>query len=471
MSTLRTPAGPAHPAPALASLCVGFSLVLLDTTILNVALPQIGGDLGGTTGDLQWVVNAYTIAFASLLLSSGAFSDRIGALRVYWSGLCAFGVASTLCAIAPSLELLVVGRGLQGVAAAVMVPSSLSLIAHTFGDPRARATAIGIWIGASGLAASLGPILGGVLVEYTTWRAIFLVNLPVVVVGVILARRHVPPPAPAAARPLDVVGQVLAIVVLVALTAGLIGTGENPWGSPFVWAPLLVAVLGGFVLVLAETRHPDPVLPIDLFRRSGFAAVNGIGALINLGYYGQIFVLALYFQDVMHLSPLQAGLAFLPAFAGTFFISWAAGRMTARWGPARPTMIGLAVGLVGLLLLLPAGADTHYWMLIPGLTLLSAGALVPAPLSVAVISAAPQDKSGIASGVLNASRQAGGAVGVAILGSLIAANSFVGGMRVALLISAATYAVSFVLAWRFMRTTGDDTDGRSVGAATEARPV
>ncbi|WP_217922837.1 MFS transporter [Miltoncostaea oceani] len=442
-----------RPRLALAAICVGFFLVLLDTTILNVALPRVGEDLGGSTSDLQWVVNAYTIAFAALLLSGGALSDRLGTLRVYCGGLIGFGVASLLCAIAPVLGLLIAGRALQGLAAAVMVPSSLSLIAHTFPAPRERATAVGIWVGASGIAASLGPIIGGVLVEYVDWRAVFLINLPVVVAGVWVGRRHIPPVPLAAGRALDLPGQALAVVVLVGLTGGLIESGEHAWGSVWVWGPLLIAVVALALLLVVEARHHDPVVPMDLFRGSAFAAGTVIGALINLAYYGQLFVLSLYFQDVLGYSPLQAGLAFLPAFAGTFFISWAAGRMTARWGPARPMVIGLGVGMTGLLLLLlAAGADTPYWALVPGLALLSAGALTPAPLSVAVIAAAPQDQSGMVSGLLNAARQTGGALGVAILGSLIAANAFIDGMRVALALSAAAYGVSIVLTLVFMRT-------------------
>jgi DHA2 family methylenomycin A resistance protein-like MFS transporter len=176
--------------------------------------------------------------------------------------------------------------------------------------------------------------------------------------------------------------------------------------------------------------------------------------LINLGYYGQLFVLSLYFQEVLDYSPLQAGLAFLPLFGGTFFISWGAGRMTARWGPVRPMVIGLVIGLVGLLLLLPADAGVSYWALVPGLVLVSAGALIPAPLSVAVIAAAPREQSGVVSGVLNAMRQTGGALGVAILGSLIAANTFVDGMRWALVISAIAYGLALVLTLLYMGTRG-----------------
>jgi DHA2 family methylenomycin A resistance protein-like MFS transporter len=466
---------------ALPPICVGFFLVLLDTTILNVALPQVGSDLGGSTSDLQWVVNAYTIAFAALLLSGGALSDRLGALRVYCGGLVGFGVASLLSAAAPALGLLIAGRALQGLAAAVMVPSSLSLIAHTFPGPEERARAVGIWIGGSGIAASLGPIVGGVLVEYVDWRAVFVVNLPVVVAGVALARRHVPPAPAGPGRAFDVPGQALAVVLLTALVGGLIEAGERGWASPWVWGPLLLAAAALAAFVAVERRHPEPVVPLALFRSRRFSAGNAIGALVNLGYYGQLFVLALYFQDVLGYSPLGAGLAFLPLFAGTFAVSWAAGRITARWGPARPMAIGLTIGIAGLLLLLPVGADTPYWALVPGLVLLNAGALVPAPLSVAVISAAPREQSGMVSGLLNAMRQTGGALGVAILGSLIAANAFVPGMRWALVVSAITYAGSLVLTLVFVRVRAaraepplvheQDGAGGVVGQMPRERPV
>jgi DHA2 family methylenomycin A resistance protein-like MFS transporter len=440
--------------------------VLLDTTILNVALPAIGRDLGGSTSDLQWVVNAYTIAFGALLLSGGALSDRLGTLRVYTWGLGAFGAASLLCALAPALGLLVAGRALQGVAAAVMVPSSLSLIAHTFPEPRERAKAVGIWIGSSGIAASAGPLLGGVLIDGLSWRAVFVVNLPVVVAGILVSRWAVPPVPRGPGRALDLPGQALAVLVLVSLSAGFIASGEQPWGSPWVLVPLLAGVAGIGAFVAVERRHHDPVMPLGLFRERRVAAANAIGLLVNLGYYGQLFVLALYFQEVMGLSPLQAGLAFLPLFGATFVLSWAAGHMTARSGPARPMAIGLAVGLVGFLLLLPAGDDTSYAALIPALLLVSLGAFIPAPLSEAVIAAAPQARSGVVSGVLNAMRQTGGAIGVAVLGSLVASGAFVQGMHRALLISVATYLVSLALTLACLRDPPADRD-----AAPEPAPA
>ena len=444
----------ARPRLALAAICVGFFLVLLDLTILNVALPEVGHDFDAATSDLQWVVNAYTIAFAALLLSGGALSDRLGTLRVYCAAMAAFGVASLLCALAPGIELLIAGRALQGLAAAAMVPSSLSLIAHTFPQPGERARAVGIWIGASGIAASLGPIVGGVLVEYFDWRAVFVVNVPVVIAGIVMARRYVPSVQAGVGRAIDLPGQLLAIVFLTGITGALIEGGEHAWASPWVWGPLAIAAVALVALLAVERRHRDPVVPLALFRNSGFAAGNAIGVLINLGYYGQLFVLSLYFQEVLDYSPLQAGLAFLPLFGGTFFISWGAGRMTARWGPVRPMVIGLVIGLVGLLLLLPADAGVSYWALVPGLVLVSAGALIPAPLSVAVIAAAPREQSGVVSGVLNAMRQTGGALGVAILGSLIAANTFVDGMRWALVISAIAYGLALVLTLLYMGTRG-----------------
>ncbi|HTI33461.1 MAG TPA: MFS transporter [Miltoncostaea sp.] len=458
MTHVAAPGAPARPRLALAAICTGFFVVLLDTTILNVALPAIGEDLGAATGDLQWVVNAYTIAFGALLLSGGALSDRLGTLRVYTWGLAGFGVASLLCAVAPALGLLIAGRALQGVAAAVMVPSSLSLIAHTFPEPRARAKAVGIWIGSSGIAASAGPLLGGILVDAVSWRAVFVVNLPVVVAGVLVSRWAVPPVPRGPGRALDLPGQALAVLVLVSLSAGFIESGEHPWSSAWVVVPLLVGIVGIGAFIAVERRHHDPVMPLGLFRERRVAAANTIGLLVNLGYYGQLFVLSLYFQEVMGLSPLQAGLAFLPLFGATFVLSWAAGHMTARSGPAKPMAIGLAVGLVGFLLLLQVGDDTSYAALIPALLLVSLGAFIPAPLSEAVIAAAPQARSGVVSGVLNAMRQTGGAIGVALLGSLVASGAFVDGMHQALLISVATYVLSLGLTLAYLRDPPGDRD-------------
>jgi len=230
--------------------------------------------------------------------------------------------------------------------------------------------------------------------------------------------------------------------------------------------PLLVGVLGVGAFIAVERRHHDPVMPLGLFRERRVAAANTIGLLVNLGYYGQLFVLSLYFQEVMGLSPLEAGLAFLPLFGATFVLSWAAGHMTARSGPARPMAIGLALGLVGFLLLLQAGDDTSYAALIPALLLVSLGAFIPAPLSEAVIAAAPQARSGVVSGVLNAMRQTGGAIGVALLGSLVASGAFVHGMHQALLVSVATYVLSLGLTLAYLRDPPGDRD-----AAPEPAPA
>lgn len=204
--------------------------------------------------------------------------------------------------------------------------------------------------------------------------------------------------------------------------------------------------------------------PLGLFRSAGFSAGSGIGALVNLGYYGQLFVLSLYFQDVLLYLPLAAGLAFLPALAATVPLSWAAGRMTAKYGPLRPTVLGLLVGMTGLALLVFADSTSSYWVILPGMLLVSAGGLVPAPLSVAVISSVSEDRSGIASGVLNAFRQTGGAIGIAILGSLIAAQGFMAGMRWALIVSVATYLLSLLLALRYMRTPRPASSAGTAGS-------
>ena len=215
--------------------------------------------------------------------------------------------------------------------------------------------------------------------EYFDWRAVFVVNVPVVVAGMLVTRRDVPPVPAGIGRAIDLPGQLLAIVFLTSLTGALIEAGEHAWASPWVWGPLAIAAVSLAALLVVEGRHRDPVVPLALFRRPGFAAGNAIGVLINLGFYGQLFVLGLFFQEVLDYSPLRAGLAFLPLFAATFFLSWGAGRMTARWGPVRPMVIGLVIGLAGLLFLLPADAGISYWALVPGLLLVSAGALDPGP--------------------------------------------------------------------------------------------
>jgi DHA2 family methylenomycin A resistance protein-like MFS transporter len=458
METTTTPrarTGARTPKATLALICTGYFMVILDATVTNVALPSIGRGLhGGVTG-LQWVVDAYTLAFAALLLTGGALAERLGGRRVFTGGLVAFGVASAACGMAPSLGVLVAARAVQGAGAAALVPSSLLLLQVAYPDPRARSRAIGLWGAIAGIGAASGPIVGGVLVSVWSWRGVFFLNLPFALGALLAAPRFAPASRPRP-RAVDLGGQALAVAALGTLTAALVAAGRLGWTSPIVLGGCFVSAAAWAAFAAVEHRGTDPMLPLALFARPGFRTGAMVGLLINLGFYGQLFLMSLYFQDVRGYSALQTGLALLPEAALLTVASAVSGRVMARTGPRLPMQAGLLLGGAGLLSLAVAGADTPYLALV--LPMLAAGsgmALTMPAATSAVMESAPPDRGGIASGVINASRQAGGVLGVAVLGSLVSVPAaFVGGMRIGLVIAACAFLAGAALVSGLAREPG-----------------
>jgi MFS transporter, DHA2 family, methylenomycin A resistance protein len=437
------------PAAALAVICTGYFMVIMDATVTNVALPSIGRGLHGSVTGLQWVVDAYTLSFAALLLTGGALAERIGGRRVFTAGLVLFGAASAACGLAPTLGLLVAARFVQGTGAAVLVPSSLLLLQAAFTDRRARSRAFGLWGAVAGVGAASGPIVGGLLIAVWSWRGVFFLNLPFALAGLLAAPRLVPATRPRP-RSVDARGQVLAIVALAALTAALVQAGSLGWTSPLVLAGGCVALAAGAAFVLAEHRGSDPMLPLPLLRRREFRSGSAVGLLINLGFYGQLFVMSLYFQDVRGYSALRTGLALLPEAALLTVASAVSGRIMARTGPRVPMLLGLLLGGAGLLGLAVAGPHTAYLLFaVPMIAAGSGMALTMPAATAAVMEAAPQDRGGIASGVINAARQAGGVLGVAVLGSLVSVRaSFITGLRAGLVIAACAFLTGAMITFR-----------------------
>src|SRR5215213_9449801 len=290
-----------HRRIALATVCAGYFMVILDTTALTPALPVLRGDLGGGISTLQWVVDGYALTFAALLLSGGALGDRLGARGVFAGGALLFAATSAACAAAPDAESLVGARMLQGVAAALLVPTSLALLRASFTEPAARARAVGAWGGIAGVAAAGGPVVGGVLAQAVGWRAVFLLNVPIGAAAALLSARHVAAPPPRRGRGLDVPGQIAAVVALGALTLALIDAGRSGWDAAGVHlgAAVFLVALAAFVAVERRTRAP--VLPPSLFASPALTAATAVGLLINLGFYGQLFVVNLLLQDVRGL--------------------------------------------------------------------------------------------------------------------------------------------------------------------------
>ena len=421
---------------ALLATSLGFGVVQLDVSVVNVAIKPIGADLGGGVSGLQWVVGAYTLAFAALILSAGALGDRVGAKRMFIGGFALFTLASAACGLAPLLGVLIAARAIQGVGAAMLVPCSLSLLNHAYDDPRARARAVGLWAAGASVALAGGPLLGGILTATLGWRSIFFINAPIGLAGILLTVRFATETTRSADRALDVPGQLTAIVALAALAGAMIEAGHYGFADPLVLAGfgLAAVALGGFVAIEAVRRRP--MLPLGLFRIRTFSVTSAIGVVINVAFYGLIFVLSLYFQDTRHYSVLMTGLAFAPATVAVGAANLSAGRLARVAGP-RATLIGaailLAAGLGGMLII---GPGTSYAAIVVQFMAVGFGLGVIVPVvTAALLGSVDRSRSGLASGTLNTARQTGSVIGVGLFGSL-AAGHLVSGLRLALVISA-----------------------------------
>ncbi|MEU6113385.1 MFS transporter [Streptomyces sp. NPDC047117] len=386
----------------------------------------------------------------------------MGSRSAFQAGMALFLLTSAACGLAPSLPFLIVMRLLQGLAAALVVPTSLALIHASYADKRDRARAIGVWGGIGGLAEASGPVLGGLLTAAFGWRAVFSVNLPVGILGLVLTARYVVAPRPARGAALDLPARLLGILALGAMTFGIIEAGHSGRPGPAVLAALALSVLCGAGFLLVEKRAADPMLPPGLFRNTTFSSATAVGLLLNTGFYGQLFVVSFYFQQYRHFPVLWAGLALLPQTAMAAVASTLAGRMTARTGPRRPMLLGLGLGALGFLGLVLAGRGTPYPALVPPLAAIGFGTALTMPAAVAaVVESAPAHRAGLASGAFNAARQVGSAVGVALLGALLTpASAFLHGMRAGSLISAACFTAGALLTLR-----GVEHTRRGVGTA------
>ncbi|HEX3649930.1 MAG TPA: MFS transporter [Pseudonocardiaceae bacterium] len=431
----------------MVALCLGFFMIMMDATVVNTALPVIGRELSASVSGLQWVVDGYTLVFACLLLSGGSLGDRLGARRVFLTGLVLFTAASAACGFAPTLAALNTARVAQGVGAALVLPTSLALINASFPDRERRVRAIGMWGGFGGVAAGLGPVVGGALTSAVGWRAVFYVNVPIGIVALLLTLAYVVAPRPKGRSRLDPLGQVLAVVTVAALAFGLIEGGARGWTTGPVLVAYAVTVVGALGFVVNEHRQADPMLPPRLFRVREFSGAIAVGAAINTGFYGQLFLMSLYLQHVRHFSPLLAGLALLPMPGATSIASTLAGRHNARRGPRGVMLVGLGVGALGLFAMFFTSATSPYWALLPAFLALGFGTGYTMPAATAAaIEAAPDRQAGTASGAFNASRQLGSTLGVAVFGALVASlGGILGALHVSVLVGGLAYAAGAVV--------------------------
>jgi len=433
----------------LAAMSLGYGVVQLDVTIVNTALNSIGTSLGGGVSELQWVVSAYTIAFAAFILTAGALGDRIGAKRVFMAGFAIFTAASVTCALAPDAAILIAARCVQGLAAAILVPNSLALLSHAYVDERARGRAVGVWAAGASLALTAGPLIGGGLITLIGWRSIFFVNLPIGLAGLWLTWRFAGETTQSAQREIDLPGQIAAIAALGTLAGAIIEGGSLGWKNPFVIAGFVASALFATLFVWREARAPQPMLPLSLFRNRVFASASLVGLLVNVAIYGLIFVLSLYFQQVNGLSAFATGLAFVPMLGAVLPVNLIAPRVTERIGAPATIAAGAALSAVGCLAILGIEPDTSYWAICLQLIAMSTGLglLVP-PLTSTLLGSVEKSRSGIAAGVLNATRQTGSVLGVALFGSLVGqSGGFMTGFHASLIVSAGLLLTAGAVIW------------------------
>ncbi|MCM0678942.1 MFS transporter [Micromonospora phytophila] len=408
----------------LGVLVISLLVVVLDNTILNVALRTLADPvhgLGASQGELEWSINSYTLVFAGLLFTFGVLGDRAGRKRFLLIGLVIFGLASLLSAYAQSPAQLIAARALMGVGGAAIMPVTLSIISSVF-DPRERGRAIGVWAGAVGLAVAIGPILGGLLLEHYWWGSVFLINVPVVALGVGLVALLVPESRDPKPGRVDVLGVVLSVVGLVALSYGIIDGGEHGFGRPVVWASILggLAVLAWFIA--HERRSDHPSLDVRLFRVPRFAAPVAMVGLVFFAAMGVMFFSSFYLQLVRGYSPLETGLLFLPFAVAQLVFAPRSATMVQRYGGKVVSAVGLTLTTVGLGAFAFVDESTPIWVVLVAFFLQGVGmANIMPPAMESIMSALPREKAGVGSAVSNTVRQVAGALGVAVLGSVLSA--------------------------------------------------
>jgi EmrB/QacA subfamily drug resistance transporter len=408
----------------LIACILGSGIALLDGTVVNVALPSIQRSLGGGLAGQQWVSNAYLLTLGSLILVGGSLGDLYGERRIFALGVGGFGAASLLCALAPSIGVLIACRALQGVAGALLTPSSLAVIVATFPEDE-RGPAIGTWTAFGAIAAVVGPLCGGLLLGVASWRWVFLINLPLVAICVALILTTIPRAAPVGGgRRVDIVGALLCALGLGGPVYALIEQPRLGWSSPGVLVPLLAGMLMGAAFLLHEARTRDPMLPLGLFRRRNFAAGNIETLVVYGGLSVLFFFLVLFLQQVAGYSPLKSGLATLPTTIVMFVLSRRFGGLADRHGPRLFMGLGPIVAGAGLLLLLRVEVDVDYLtQVLPALLVFSVGlSMTVAPLTAAVLAGVEEGQAGIASGVNNAIARVAGLLGIAALGAVVAAQ-------------------------------------------------
>ena len=450
----------------LAAVSFGLFMIMLDNTVVNVALPAIQEDLGADLSQLQWIVTGYALSFAALMLIGGKLADAYGRRLIFVVGIVVFTGASLWCGLADSGEMLIAARVVQGAGAALMNPATLSIIAATF-PPKQRGMAIGIWAGVSALALAIGPLVGGLLTEQLSWHWIFFVNVPVGALAIAASYLLITESKDETHESLDLPGLVTSALGLFALTYGLIEANEYGWTSARIVGSFVVAIVSLVGFVVIERRRRAPMLDLSLFRSGTYTGANVAMLLVALSMFGVFFFVSLYMQNVLGYSAVQAGAAFLPMTVLIILIAPIAGKLSDKHGSRGLMTVGMVLLGVQLLYLSQLEADSGFWNLLPGFLVGGLGmALAMTPTAAAATRAVPVHKSGVGSAVLNAMRQVGGSIGIALMGAIVAGQTsgnpgiegFMAGFERALFVAALIAFAGSIVAFALVRqeTTAEE---------------
>ena len=431
----------ANPRIVLLATSLGVLIAQVDTSVVSLAVKRIGADLGSTMSGMQWMIDAYNLAYASLLLTGGALGDLFGRRRIFFVGVVLFAAGSVACALAPDTATLLAGRVVSGIGAALELPMSLVLLTAAYREPRERQHALGIWASCNGLAFIIGPSVGGLLVDRIGWRSIFYLILPLCAAALALTRAMREERANEGGRQLDLAGQAAGIAALGGMAYAAIEGAHLGWSSPVTWVAALLAIGGSVVFVMVERGNAHGLVPFALFASRPFGASLGVAGLMTFGMYALLFLMPLHFQVVLGDSPLEAGLRLLPLSIAFVAVSQASGRIVHAFGFRATMTAGMAAMGVGELLCCTAGPHTPYAIVAVALVVVGVGlGLNTAPVNNVAVAHAPAARSGTASGLLNTARMAGATLGIAILGAAFAhfagqsgsAERFPAGLRAAL---------------------------------------
>ena len=452
----------------LAAVAFGLFMIMLDNTVVNVALPSIEKDLHITISQLEWIVTAYALVFAALLITGGKLADLFGRRKIFIVGLVVFSLSSLACGFAPNAGFLIGARAVQGIGAALMNPATLSIITATF-PPKQRGQAIGIWAGVSALALAIGPLAGGLIVDNIGWNWIFFVNVPVGAIGIVVSYFFIKESRDTShEQSVDFPGLLTSGGALFALSYALIEGNQRGWASAEILGLLAAAVVLFAAFILLERRQRLPMLDLSLFRIGSFVGANLVAMLVSLGMFGVFFFVSLYVQNILHYSPTKAGAIFLPMTILIILIAPIAGTASDRVGGRWLMGGGMTILSISLLLYQRIGLHSTFWTLFPAMVLGGIGmALTMSPMTSVAMASVPVDKAGVGSGVLNSFRQVGGSLGIALMGAILASylsanarpgtlaaqQQFVNGLHAALFVSACITFAAAIVAVALVRTS------------------